>query len=162
MQPLFVSTQSVKSDTLDSMTGQQLPWEKKIYRDPHGRGMRQPLFGARIPRYRTKEGRFDGAVVAQLKRLHAAWPQLVESVQCAVEDVPPSDPLPWEEKTVTRSRAFPAEHGQVARIVIYRRPVESIAHDDFDLQLLIRDEIVLRLAELTGRHPDDIDPNWGK
>lgn len=137
-------------------------WERPVYRDTHGRGMRQPLFGARLPRYRTKAGHFDGAVVAQLRRLHTGWPQLVESVQCAVEDVPPSDPLSWEEGDVTHSRAFSAEHGQPARIVLYRRPIESMAQDDLDLQLIIRDEIVARLAELSGKHPEDIDPDWGK
>jgi hypothetical protein len=120
------------------------------------------MFGARIPRYRTKAGRFDGAVVAQLKRLHQAWPQLIESIQCAVEDVPPSDPLPWEDNSVARSRAFPAEHGQPARIVVYRRPIESMARDTFDLQLILRDEIVSRLADLSGKHPEDIDPGWGR
>jgi hypothetical protein len=124
--------------------------------------MRQPLFGARVPRYRTKSGRFDGALVAQLRRLHQAWPQLIESVQCAVEDVPPSDPLPWEEPNVTRSRAFPAEHGQPARIVLYRRPIETMAVDAIDLQLLVRDELVSRLADLSGKHPEDIDPDWGR
>ncbi|MCI1983850.1 MAG: metallopeptidase family protein [Bifidobacteriaceae bacterium] len=141
---------------------QPLPWERPVYRDSHGRGLRQPLFGARIPRYRTKAGQFDGAVVAQLKRLHQAWPELVESIQCAVEDVPPSDPLPWEEHTVTRSRAFPAEHDQQARIVLYRRPIETLSRDTLDLQLLIRDELVARFADLSGKHPEDIDPDWGK
>ena len=92
--------------TADNATDHHLPWKRKVYRDAHGRGMRQPLFGARIPRYRTKAGRFDGAVVAQLKRLHGAWPELIEPVQCAVEDVPPSDPLPWEDTMVMRSRSF--------------------------------------------------------
>ncbi|MCI1902112.1 MAG: metallopeptidase family protein [Bifidobacteriaceae bacterium] len=139
-----------------------LPWQRRVYRDPHGRGMRQPLFGARIPRYRTKAGQFDGAVVSQLKRLHQAWPQLIESIQCAVEDVPPSDPLPWEDREVTRSRAFPAEHDQPARIVMYRRPLESIARDGVDLQLLIRDEMVARLSDISGKRPEEIDPDWGR
>lgn len=139
-----------------------LPWERRTYRDSHGRGARQPLFGARVPHYRTKAGRFDSAVIAQLRRLHAAWPELIESVQCAVEDVPPSDPLPWEEQMVMRSRSFPSEHGQQARIVLYRRPLESLARDSFEIQFLIRDEIVARLADISGQRPEEIDPEWGR
>ena len=30
-----------------------------------------------------------------------------------------------------------------------------------DLQFAIRDEVVLRLAELYGRRPEEIDPDWG-
>ena len=142
-------------------TAAVLPWERKIYRDRHGRGARQAMFGIRMPRYRTKSGMFDGMVVAQMKRLNAAWPQLLANVECAVEDVPPSDPVSWETKRAFLSQSFPANHGIPARIVLYRRPIEQRALGRTDLQLLIRDELVSCLADLTGKHPEDIDPDWG-
>ena len=71
--------------------------------------MRTPMFGTRLPRYRTHSGAFDDMVAAQIRRLNGAWPQLVKPV---------------------------------------------------DLELAIRDEVVLRLAELYGRRPDEIDPDW--
>ncbi|MBT1176308.1 MULTISPECIES: metallopeptidase family protein [Bifidobacterium] len=142
-------------------TGTVLPWERKIYRNRHGRGSRQAMFGIRMPRYRTKSGTFDGMVVAQLKRLNAAWPELLKNVECAVEDVPPSGPVSWETKRAFLSQGFPAEHGSPARIVLYRKPIEQRSRDRLDMQFLIRDEIVARLADLTGRHPEDIDPDWG-
>jgi hypothetical protein len=37
-----------------------------------------------------------------------------------------------------------------------------MARDTFDLQLILRDEIVSRLADLSGKHPEDIDPGWGR
>lgn len=137
------------------------PWENRVFRDPHGRGLRQPLFGARVPSYRTKAGRFDAMIVAQLRRLHQAWPQLIDSVQCGVEDVPPSDPLPWEEQTIKLSRYFPAHHGQPARIVLYRKPFEAAGRDSLGIQFLVRDEMVSRLAEMSGMTPEEIDPDWG-
>ena len=72
----------------------QLPWESTVYRNRHGRGTRTPMFGTRLPRYRTRSGMFDDMLVAQIRRLNDAWPELVAPVQFAVEDVPPSDPAP--------------------------------------------------------------------
>ena len=123
----------------------QLPWESTVYRNRHGRGTRTPMFGTRLPRYRTRSGMFDDMLVAQIRRLNDAWPELVAPVQFAVEDVPPSDPAPWE----------------ATRVVLYRMPLQSHARSRMDLQFAIRDEVVLRLAELYGRRPEEIDPDWG-
>ena len=100
------------------------PWTDKIYRDTHGRGCRRPTFGVRLPRYRTRSGMFDDMVAGNLKRLNGAWPELIRPVQFAVEDVPASDPAPWEDEPNCLSRAFPASHGIPARIVLYRMPMQ--------------------------------------
>ncbi|MDN6017840.1 MAG: hypothetical protein L0H91_05905, partial [Bifidobacterium mongoliense] len=68
------------------------PWQTRVYRNRHGRGVRTPMFGSRLPRYRTRGGMFDDMVASQLRRLSQAWPDLVAPVQFAVEDVPPSQP----------------------------------------------------------------------
>ncbi|BAQ31496.1 metallopeptidase family protein [Bifidobacterium scardovii] len=139
----------------------EAPWNTSIYRNRHGRGVRTPMFGTRLPRYRTRSGMFDDMMAAQIRRLDAAWPELVRPLQFAVEDVPPSQPAPWEAKPNFNSQYFPASHGIPARIVLYRMPLQSLARDRADLQLLIRDEIVARIADLYGRHPEEIDPDWG-
>ena len=46
-------------------------------------------------------------------------------------------------------------------VVLYRMPLQSHARSRMDLQFAIRDEVVLRLAELYGRRPEEIDPDWG-
>lgn len=119
------------------------------------------MFGVRMPRYRTKSGMFDDMVASQLRRLHGAWPQLVQPVQFAVEDVPPSDPAPWQADPNLCSQCFPAGRGTPARIVLYRMPIQMHARTRMDLQFAIRDELVSRLAELYGRRPEEIDPDWG-
>ena len=119
------------------------------------------MFGVRMPRYRTKSGIFDDIVAAQLRRLNDAWPQLVQPVQFAVEDVPPSQPAPWEPEPNLASRSFPAGHGMPARIVLYRLPIQTQISDRLELQCAIRDELVGELAELYGRRPEEIDPEWG-
>ena len=63
-----------------------MPWETPIYRNRHGRGTRTPMFGTRLPRYRTRSGMFDDMLVAQIRRLNGAWPELIAPVQFAVED----------------------------------------------------------------------------
>lgn len=134
-----------------------IPWEKRRYRDRHGRGARRPPFGLRLPHYRTAAGTFDALFAAQLRRLSRGWPDLIASTQFAVEDVPPSDPLPWEERIAPLSASYPAEHGQAARIVLYRLPIQMAAHSRWELEFVMHDEIVRQLAQLTGRNPEDID-----
>ncbi|MCI1831370.1 MAG: metallopeptidase family protein [Bifidobacterium sp.] len=139
----------------------QQPWKLHVYRNRHGRGTRTPMFGVRLPRYRTKSGIFDDMVAAQIRRLNEAWPQLTGPVQFAVEDVPPSQPAPWETDSNTSSQCFGAGHGTPARIVLYRLPIQMQVTDRLELQWAIRDEIVERLAQLYGRRPEEIDPDWG-
>ena len=137
------------------------PWNAPVYRNRHGRGMRTPMFGIRMPHYRTRTGMFDDMVAAQAQRLGQAWPELIRPLQFAVEDVPPSDPAPWEDATSMLSRSFPASHGIPARVVLYRLPIQTGTRNRIDLQFVIRDELVMRVAELYGRRPEELDPNWG-
>lgn len=119
------------------------------------------MFGTRLPRYRTRSGLFDDLVAAHLRRLAAAWPELIKPVQFAVEDVPPSDPAPWLSEPDTGSQCFPAGRGLPARIVLYRLPLQTHARSRDELQWAIRDELVVRIAELYGRRPEEIDPDYG-
>ena len=56
---------------------------------------------------------------------------------------------------------FPRGTWHSAARVLYRMPLQSHARSRMDLQFAIRDEVVLRLAELYGRRPEEIDPDWG-
>ncbi len=142
---------------MSTRTDPDLPWNRPVYRDRHGRGQgRCSAAGCALPH---QAGLFDDMYLAEIRRLRTAWPQVIDSVQCLVEDVPPDDPLPWEEQRVPRSQVFPAEHGRPARIVLYRRPLETESYDARDLEASIRAELVGRVADLTGRRPDEIDPS---
>ncbi len=129
-------------------------------RDRRGRGLRGPLIPAHLPAAMTRAERFDDLVVSTVVRLERRWARQLKGTEFAVEDVPPSDPAPWEERGVPMGRYFPAESGMPARIVVYRRPVEGRAHDAEDLQDLLRTVLVEQVAHMLGRDPDDVDPGY--
>lgn len=133
-------------------------------RDRRGRGIRGPLLPASLPAFRTRAERFDDLVLDSVERLEGRWGRQLDGVEFAVEDVPPADPAPWESGGVPLGRCFPAQPGLPARIVVYRRPVESRtadADDLDDLAELVHEVVVEQVAHLLGRAPGDIDPMLG-
>lgn len=129
-------------------------------RDRRGRGLRGPLLPSTLPGYRSRAERFDDLVLDAVERLERRWAAQLEGTEFAVEDVPPSQPAPWEHGGVPLGRCFPADAGMPARIVVYRRPVETRAIDEADLADLVRDVLVEQVAHLLARAPEDVDPGY--
>lgn len=128
-------------------------------RDRRGRGPRGPLLPSTLPAHRTRAERFDDLVLDAVERLERRWGRYLNGTEFAVEDVPPSNPAPWESGGVPLGRCFPSQPGLPARVVIYRRPVETRATDDEDLADLVHEVVVEQVAHLLGRSPDEIDPD---
>jgi predicted Zn-dependent protease with MMP-like domain len=124
--------------------------------------MRGPMLPAEVPAARSRAETFDDLVLAMVERLESRFGDQLDGTEFAVEDVPPSDPAPWEDGAVPLGRCFPADSGQPARVVVYRRPVESRAVDPDDLADLVRDVVVEQVAHLLGRAPEDVDPHFGE
>jgi predicted Zn-dependent protease with MMP-like domain len=131
-------------------------------RDRHGRGLRGPLIPRDVPAWRTRAERFDDHVLDALDRLERRWAKELDAVELAVEDVPPSDPAPWEHGDVPLGRFFPAQGTLPPRIVVYRRPVETRAADPRDVPALVHDVVVEQVAHLLGLTPEQIDPQYGQ
>lgn len=129
-------------------------------RDAHGRGMMRPLLPPALPGYRTRAERFDELVADLSERLGSRWAEHWGRVEFGVEDVPPSDPAPWESG-VPLGRVFPGEYGAPTRIVLYRRPLEQRAGAD-DLPGLVRDILAEQVAHLLSMRPDEVDPEYGR
>lgn len=129
-------------------------------RDRHGRGLRGPLVPRGVPAWRTRAERFDDFVLDAVERLERRWRQQLEGVEFAVEDVPPSDPAPWEHGEVPLGRFFPAQGQLPPRIVVYRRPVESRTGDETDLAALVHEVVVEQIAHLLGLAPEQVDPSY--
>lgn len=130
-------------------------------RDRHGRGLRGPLLPRELPAYRSRRDRFDDRVLDAVERLEQRWAPQLEDVEFAVEDIPPSDPAPWEHGEVPLGRFFPAQGELPARVVVYRRPVESRAVDAQDVATLVQDVVVEQVAHLLGLTPEQVDPGYG-
>lgn len=128
-------------------------------RDRRGRGIRGPLLPAGLPGHLSRSQRFDEFVLDAVELLERRWRDHLEGVEFAVEEVPPSDPAPWERGEVPLGRLFPGGSGLPTRIVVYRRPVETRAEDDLDLAHLVRDVVVEQVAHLLGLEPEDVDPH---
>jgi predicted Zn-dependent protease with MMP-like domain len=141
------------------LSAQGMPSPGLRRRDRRGRGLRGPLFAPGTPAHRTRAEKFDDVVIAAFERIERRW-SAVGGAEVGVQDVPSSDPAPWETGGVPLGRLFPAEAGQPARIVVYRRPVEARAVDRDDLTDLVNDVLVEQVAHLLARTPEEIDPDF--
>ena len=57
-------------------------------------------------------------------------------------------------------RLFPADLGQTARIVLYRRPIEQRC-EPRDLPAMVRDVLAENVGFVLGKSPEDVDPDYG-
>jgi predicted Zn-dependent protease with MMP-like domain len=108
----------------------------------------------------TRAERFDDLVIDAATHLEETWGKPFPPVEFGVEDVPPSDPAPWEHSEVPLGRLFGAEGRDPARIVIYRRPVETRTQGQRELALLISDVVTEQVAALLGVTPEQLDPGY--
>ena len=129
-------------------------------RDVHGRGLRRPLLHFALPGHRTRSERFDDLVAEGAARLATRWAQQWGRLEFGVENVPPSDPSPWE-RGVPLGRVFPGEYGAPTRIVLYRRPLEQRAAEP-ELAGLVRDILAEQVGHVLSLRPDEIDPEYGQ
>ncbi len=114
-----------------------------------------------VPAWRTRAQRFDDLVLDAVERLEQRWARELDAVEFAVEDVPPSDPAPWEHGEVPLGRFFPAQGTLPPRVVVYRRPVEGRAAGSPEVAPLVHDVVVEQVAHLLGMAPEQVDPDFG-
>ena len=108
----------------------------------------------------TRRQQFDDLVLDSAARLETRLGSRFQEVEFAVEDVPPTDPAPWEREGAPLGRAFPSHGRAPARIVIYRRPIESRAENQRELTAIVQDVVVEQLAGLFNLPPGDLDPRY--
>ncbi|MGH3874399.1 MAG: metallopeptidase family protein [Pseudonocardiaceae bacterium] len=152
------------------MTTTRSPLRKR--RDRRGRGVRGLLFPAELPATRSRSERFDAIVLHALEPIDVRWHAGLERLDIAVDEVPEitnCDPntVTWgsdvvEDGKVPLARLVPAgvdDDGQPtrARIVLYRRPLETRARDGADLSDLVHEVLIEQIATYLGIDPDVID-----
>ena len=128
-------------------------------RDRHGRGLRRPLHPLGSPGALSRSEVFDDLVLDAAERLEARWGRAWGRLEFGTEDVPPSDPSPWE-RGVPLGRLFPADLGQAGRIVLYRRPMEQRS-EPHELPGLVRDVLAEHVGFVLDKSPDEVDPDYG-
>jgi predicted Zn-dependent protease with MMP-like domain len=112
-----------------------------------------------LPGYRTRAEVFDELTADASERLASKWSKQWGRVEFGVEDVPPSEPAPWEHG-VPLGRVFPGEYGAPTRVVLYRRPLEQRAPAE-ELPSLVRDILAEQVGHLLSMRPDEVDPDYG-
>jgi hypothetical protein len=113
-----------------------------------------------VPAMSSRRDRFDDYVLDAAARLEATCGRAFPAVEFAVEDVP-RGPAPWEHREVPLGRLFPATGSRPARIVVYRRPVETRVSDPRDVAALVADIVTEQVAGLLGVSPEELDPGFG-
>lgn len=111
-----------------------------------------------MPLARTSAERFDDVATAAVGRLDKRWGRELASVQFVVEDVP--DLSAWDRDWIPLGRADPAEAGLPARVVLYRRPIQTRASGEIALRRLVLDVLVEHVADVLGVDPGEVDPGY--
>ena len=141
-------------------------------RDRRGRGLRSPLYPGTVPAARSRAERFDALVLDALEQIEQRWHTELAGLDVAVDDVPEvtaADPDTVgcdadvvEDGNVPLARLVAAGVDRRglptrARIVLYRRPLESRATDGADLADLLHEVLVEQVASYLGLDPDVVD-----
>lgn len=127
-------------------------------RDRRGRGRRWDLIPPHLPGHLTRRERFDELVADAGAALAERFPRRLEHLQVLVEEVPPSDPAPWEEARVLLGRVIPPSREHPARVIVYRRPLQTRCEDESELEALVRQVLSEQIGALLGIAPEDVDP----
>lgn len=98
---------------------------------------------------------FDEMVLDATGSIERRLGRSLEGLEVAVEDVPPSNPTPWEPQ-VALGRLFPAEGDLPARLVVYRRPLETRAHGAAELAAMVHEVLAEQVASMLGMDPEDL------
>lgn len=124
-------------------------------RDRHGRGLRSPVTGPHLAVLRTRAEFFDACVASAVEYVRDLWPDELAGVRFEVGQSPPGEPGP---DGVDRWRVSIPER----RIVLYRLPMERLAHlhrdDEWHRRSFIESCVFRAVAELLGKDPWDIAP----
>ncbi len=114
-----------------------------------------------VPKRESRAERFDELAFDCARQLERAWGRPFPAFDLGVEAVPPGDPAQGEHDEVPLGRMFAARGRDVARIVIYRRPIETRAESDRELADLVAEVVTEQVAALLGVDPGALDPRFG-
>ncbi|MCU1418112.1 MAG: metallopeptidase family protein [Schumannella sp.] len=113
------------------------------------------MTGPHLDVLRTRSEFFDACIASAVEYLRELWPDDLAGVHFEVAQVPAGDPGP---QGVDRWRISIPER----RVVLYRLPIERLAHlhrdDEWHRRSFIESCVFRAVAELLGKDPWDIAP----
>lgn len=109
-----------------------------------------------MPVSRSRAEQFDDLVQEAVSRLRDRLPERLADVEILIDDVP----APGGDVRLADAAAAGADGP--ARIVIYRRPVETRVLGERMRAALVNDVLVEELAALLGVDPETLDPDYGR
>lgn len=136
--------------------------------------MRSTLLPQNVPAWNTRSESFDAVVLEAFSEIDARWHDRLTDLDIAVDDIPrmlPHDPdtVQWPDEVtadgpIPLARLIPAgmdTRGRPtrARIVVFRRPLESRAKRSVELLDLVHEVLVQQVATHLGVDEDTIDPD---
>ncbi|MDO5285757.1 MAG: metallopeptidase family protein [Actinomycetia bacterium] len=134
-------------------------------RDRHQRGLRGPLAtpgtsaAQALLRLRPAGPAdfFVQCLTDALAQIRDACPEALVGVDVGLEDVPDTR-RQWSDR-VPLAAAQEATPDSLARIVVYRRPIEHRASDRQGLRTLVLQTLVEQVSALTGIPVERLDPD---
>ena len=125
------------------------------FRNRHGRGLRSSVTGPHLPVLRTRAETFEGVVAETADYLKGLWADDLTDVSFEIAGIPRS------VRSGGLDRWF-VDHA-ARRIVLYRLPIERLAHaqvdDEAHQRAHIEGAVFRAVAELLGRDPWDLAPD---
>ncbi|MBX3089335.1 MAG: metallopeptidase family protein [Cryobacterium sp.] len=136
--------------------GSSLP---EAVRNRHGRGMRSPVTGPKLPRLRSRIGDFESTISMTVDYLQGLWPKELEGLRIEVADLPPASSTAISGSArVSRWLTVPEQR----KVIFYRLPIERLSrlhrNDEFHRRMLAEGMVFQAIAELLGKDPWDLAP----
>lgn len=132
-------------------------------RDRRGRTGRGALLPPGLPASVSRQERFEDLVTDSAERIRERWERKLSAAVFEVALVPDAGSL---ARAAARGEAPPlgsvlgGSKRRPAHIVIFRRPVETVAGSQQAIPWLVHDVLVELVSELLGLPPEEVDPGY--
>ncbi len=116
------------------------------------------LIPPHLPGHRTARERFDATVTDAAAQLIERYPRRLQHLRVLVQEIPTTDPAPWEEHAAVLGRALPGTRDNPPRVVLHRLPIQTRCPRGEGLEILIRQVLAEQVGSLLGIAAEDVDP----
>ena len=132
------------------------PGLRRSARERHGRGPRGPLAWPAVPAMRTRTERFDDIVRDVAEDLDRRLEARGLVVEYAAMDIPIDLGPAWSPE-IPLARTVAATKTTPARIIAFRRPIETRARGQASLVSLVRAVLAAEVSSLFAIPPEELE-----